>query len=92
MEAESYDIWYNKQKRVHKYKMDKIYKVSILSIFMLLHYIFTISFSSSFFLKLVKLLRLRIYVLDSLQMWDIIICEFYSEHGNSESLSLEPQR
>ena len=59
---------------------------------MLLHYIFTISFSCSFFLKLVKLLHLRIYVLDSLQMWDIIICEFYSEHGNSESFSLEPQR
>lgn len=41
--------------------------------------------------KLVKLLHSRIYVLDSLQIWNIIICELYSEYGTSE-FSLGPQR
>lgn len=39
-------------------------------------------------LKLVKLLHLRIYVLDSLQIWNIIACELYSEYGTSESCHL----
>lgn len=43
-------------------------------------------------LKLVKLLHLRIYGLDSLQIWNIIICELYSKYGSSNSFSLGPQR
>ena len=46
MEAESYDIWYKKQKRVHKYKMDKIYKVTILFKF-LCFYIISLQFHSA---------------------------------------------
>lgn len=36
--------------------------------------------------KLVKLFHLEIYVLDFLQIWNIIVCELYSEYSTSESL------
>ena len=45
---------------------------------MLLYYTITISFSCSFFLKLVKLLHLRIYVLESLQMWNTMWILFWT--------------
>lgn len=42
--------------------------------------------------KLAKLLHLRIYILDSLQIGNRITCELYSKYGTSESLSLETWR